>query len=170
MSRKHVFPKAAHHMSALINRLVNKYHSSGYETQVLEMVDTDMTGKIFQVRHMPEKQWISVAEKITGLDTAGTVKLIEQGEDLEVDVIGGKWLDKVAVSAVSLVVLWPLLITAGIGSWKQKKLLDELYQDTALFLAELSETSKPLLKNCPACGTSISPGTRFCGNCGSSIG
>jgi hypothetical protein len=54
---------------------------------------------------------------------------------LEVEVFGGKWLDKVAAGAVSLVVLWPLVIIAGISVWKQNAPLNELYDEAVLFLA-----------------------------------
>src|SRR5919109_1944270 len=104
MSRKIVVPEATPKIDQLIKHLEDTYKSRQFEVQVLEIYDRALTGKLFQVKEASNKAWLTSIKNVTGLGTAATVKLIAQGQDLEVEVFGGKWLDKVAVGAVSLVV------------------------------------------------------------------
>ena len=53
---------------------------------------------------------------------------------LKISVGGGKWLEQGAALGVSLIVLWPLLITGGIGMVQQKKLMDQLWQRAENFV------------------------------------
>jgi hypothetical protein len=55
--------------------------------------------------------------------------VFHQGEDdtLTVEIGAGKWIDKAAVGTVSLLILWPLAITAGIGAWEQMKMPDNIF-------------------------------------------
>jgi hypothetical protein len=39
-----------------------------------------------------------------------------------VEIGGGKWMDKVAAAGVAWFVLWPALIPATVGGWKQATL------------------------------------------------
>lgn len=169
MKRKTVITGAAAKIDNLIKHLEYKYEAENFEVQVLDIHDEDVAGKLFQMKELAEKTWLTTVKDVTGLGTAATAKLMVQGQDLEVEVFGGKWLDKVAVGAISMVILWPLLITAGIGAWKQHALLDELYQEITLFLTETAELyapRPPQMTHCTNCGTSISTEMRFCGNCG----
>jgi len=172
MSRKTVVPGAASKIDKLLQHLEDKYKSRQFEVQVLEIHDKVLTGKLFQMKETSSKTWLTSVKNVTGLGTAATVKLLVQGQDLEVEVFGGKWLDKVAAGAVSLVVLWPLIITSGIGAWKQNALLDELYEEVALFLAGHAGFPAPaatLLTHCPNCRNPISTGVKFCGTCGKKL-
>jgi hypothetical protein len=45
---------------------------------------------------------------------------------LTVETGAGKWIDKAAVGTVSLLVLWPLAITAGFGAWEQMKMPEKV--------------------------------------------
>jgi hypothetical protein len=72
---------------------------------------------------------------VTGLTSCATLKLIPRGGDLEIEVMAGKWLDKIGAAAVSLVVLWPLLVTASIGAFRQKAMLDNLYAEALAWLS-----------------------------------
>ena len=51
----------------------------------------------------------------------------EEDDTLTVEIGAGKWVDKAAVGTVSLFILWPLAITAGIGAWEQMKLPDNIF-------------------------------------------
>ena len=70
-----------------------------------------------------------------GCETCASLILTAKGNNLEVKVAGGKWLDKAAVIGVSMIVLWPLLITVTIGSFRQKALLDKLFMNAIEKLA-----------------------------------
>ncbi|HEX5884251.1 MAG TPA: TIR domain-containing protein [Pyrinomonadaceae bacterium] len=50
-----------------------------------------------------------------------------EDETLTVEIGAGKWIDKAAVGTVSLFILWPLAITAGMGAWEQAKLPDRVF-------------------------------------------
>lgn len=98
------------------NYLVN---SENMETQVLGSSDgaTIIQGRASGGKW---KQWI-------GMDKAISVKLWETNGILSVEVGESKWIDKGAVMAVSMFVLWPLTITSGIGMYKQAKLPEKIF-------------------------------------------
>ncbi len=114
--------------------ILEKYKSDGYEVQKLSFDDEGNDGRLVQIRNTSEGVG-SKLKALVGLKTCATLKLLQKGGDLEVEVFGGSWLDKGAVVAVSWFVLWPLLITGGIGAFKQKKLLDSVYEDTLCYFA-----------------------------------
>ena len=50
-----------------------------------------------------------------------------EDETLTVEIGAGKWIDKAAVGTVSLFILWPLAITAGIGAWEQMQMPEKIF-------------------------------------------
>lgn len=50
-----------------------------------------------------------------------------EDETLTVEIGAGKWIDKAAVGTVSLFILWPLAITAGMGAWEQAKMPERIF-------------------------------------------
>lgn len=75
------------------------------------------------------KQWL-------GLDKVITATIKPVGNQNAVMEIGnGKWLDKGIAMAVSMFVLWPLTVTAGIGMYKQKKLPAQMQHAVEEYLA-----------------------------------
>src|SRR5262245_13070719 len=175
MARKTVFPGAASKMDALIAHLEEAYRARQFEVQVLEIEDQEVRGKLLQMKEATPKTWLDSAWNIAGLGTTTSVKVIAHGPALEVEVFGGKWLDKVAVGAVSLVVLWPLLITAGVGAWKQNALLDEVYRTVSTFLSGPADApphtaAAPTPTHCAQCGDPVTSSMRFCGGCGAKVG
>lgn len=62
-------------------------------------------------------------KQFIGMDKALTVRFVHLADNkVSVEMGEAKWVDKGAVMAVSMFVLWPLAITAGVGIYKQKKL------------------------------------------------
>lgn len=62
-------------------------------------------------------------KQFIGMDKALTVRFIcLEGRKLAIEMGEAKWGDKGAVMVVSMFVLWPLAITAGVGIYRQKKL------------------------------------------------
>jgi hypothetical protein len=57
-----------------------------------------------------------------GAGAALTALLSMNGSELSVEIGGGKWMDKVAAAGVAWFVLWPALIPATVGGWKQATL------------------------------------------------
>ena len=86
--------------------------------------------------HDGVKQWI-------GMDKAITVKLTAlQGKAFQAEIGHGQWLKKSLVMSVSMVVLWPLFITSGIGIVKQSQLPGQIEQALQRYLADLPLTEK----------------------------
>lgn len=134
MSKNSTINGAAFQMDYGADYILEKYKSDGYEVQKLSFDDEGNDGRLVQIRNTSEGVG-SKLKALVGLKTCATLKLLQKGGDLEVEVFGGSWLDKGAVVAVSWFVLWPLLITGGIGAFKQKKLLDSVYEDTLCYFA-----------------------------------
>jgi len=84
-------------------------------------INTDEGDLVLQVAR--QASW----RKYVGMETSLNIAFHLEDEILKVDVGAGKWVDKAAAGAVSLFVLWPLAVTAGIGAWQQMKLPDKIF-------------------------------------------
>ena len=62
-----------------------------------------------------------------GMSTSLNIVFHQQGDTLAVEIGAGKWIDKAAVGTVSMFILWPLAVTAGIGAWDQMKMPDRIF-------------------------------------------
>ena len=83
------------------------------------------------------------AKQFVGLNKAITVKLQPmEGRAFTVEIGKGEWLKKSLVMAVSMVVLWPLFITSGVGIVKQSQLPGQIEQALQRYLADLPPTEK----------------------------
>ncbi len=134
MNRKSTINGAAFQMDYGADYILEKYKSDGYEVQKLSFDDEGNEGRLVQIRNTT-KSVGSKLKTLVGLKTCATLKLLQKSGDLEVEVFGGKWLDKGVVVALGWLVLLPLLITGGVGAFKQKKLLDQVYEDTLCYFA-----------------------------------
>jgi len=94
-------------------------NSQDFDTQ---RVKTDSDDILLQVKK--RGSWRDLVGMATSLNI-----VFHPGEDdtLTVEIGAGKWVDKAAVGTVSLLILWPLAITAGIGAWEQMNLPDKIF-------------------------------------------
>jgi hypothetical protein len=94
-------------------------NSQDFDTQ---QVKTDSDDILLQVKK--RGSWRDLVGMATSLNV-----VFHPGEDdtLTVEIGAGKWIDKAAVGTVSLLILWPLAITAGIGAWEQMNLPDKIF-------------------------------------------
>jgi len=93
------------------------FFTNGYESQIIQQGAVSIVqGKKTGLR------------SLVGMGQAATVMIESNGNNLKVDIGGGKWLEQGAAIAVSMIVLWPLLITGGVGMAQQKKLIDVLWR------------------------------------------
>lgn len=60
--------------------------------------------------------------KVVGMSTAVHIVFRQVENTLNVEIGNGRWLDKASAGMLSIIILWPLAITAGIGAWQQMKL------------------------------------------------
>jgi hypothetical protein len=94
-------------------------NTQDFDTQ---QINTDHDSVLLQIKK--RGSWRDLVGMATSLNV-----VFHQGEDdtLTVEIGAGKWVDKAAVGAVSLVILWPLAITAGIGAWEQMNMPDKIF-------------------------------------------
>jgi hypothetical protein len=135
MIRRKLYPDKARLLDKLTEHLKAKYSNLGFQTQIIKTDEDDEVGAIFQTRKLYSSELAEAASRLTGLDIATTVKLQVTGNNLEVEVGGGKWLDKALVAGFAAFVAFSLLIIpAGIGAVQQHQLIMEITDEIEIFL------------------------------------
>ena len=106
-------------VAGLIGDVRGWLNSQGFDTQ---QVNADEDSVLLQIKK--RGSWRDLVGMATSLNV-----VFHPGEDdtLVVEIGAGKWVDKAAVGTVSLLILWPLAITAGIGAWEQMKMPDNIF-------------------------------------------
>src|SRR3954447_14620840 len=92
--------------------------SEGFDTQ---QVSADDQSLLIQIKK--RGGW----RDLVGMATSLNILFHHSNDTLTVEIGAGKWVDKAAVGTVSLVILWPLAITAGMGAWEQMKMPDRIF-------------------------------------------
>ncbi len=64
---------------------------------------------------------------LVGMSTSLNIVFTQAADTLTVEIGAGKWIDKATVGTVSMFILWPLAVTAGIGAWEQARLPDKIF-------------------------------------------
>jgi len=65
--------------------------------------------------------------KLIGNSTALNVLLDHDNTALTVEIGAGRWIDKASVGIISIFILWPLAVTAAIGTWNQIKMPEKVF-------------------------------------------
>jgi len=164
-------------LNELTDNLQDWYKSQNFTVQ---MLDVHGGGILIQTS---KGGW----RNAVGMSSALNVVLRQNGSTLSVEIGAGKWMDKAAVGAVSLFVLWPLAVTTAWGAWKQSQLPKQTYEFIQKFIdmkgsvqyassAQLSPLhpssstdATGYFKFCPACGNSVGESDRFCSKCGHTL-
>lgn len=92
--------------------------SEGFDTQ---QVSADDQSLLIQIKK--RGGW----RDLVGMATSLNILFHHSNDTLTVEIGAGKWVDKAAVGTVSLFILWPLAITAGMGAWEQMKMPDRVF-------------------------------------------
>ncbi len=92
--------------------------SEGFDTQ---QVSADDDSLLIQIKK--RGGW----RDLVGMATSLNILFHHSSDTLTVEIGAGKWIDKAAVGTVSLFILWPLAITAGMGAWEQMKMPDKVF-------------------------------------------
>ena len=162
MSQKRLYPKCSERMQELGKHLEAKYGAEDYDTQLLSFEEAGTSGTVFQMK--PKEGVWQTVKNWTGMECVATVTMRRVGDALEAEVGGGKWLDKAALATVSMIVLWPLLVTASIGAWGQRSLLNQVVEEVDAFFRDAATSPR-----CKACGAEVPAGNPFCGQCGKPV-
>ena len=101
--------------------------AEGFKCQRLQMEDG---GIVIQI----EKGggW----RKVLGMSTAVHIVFHQVEDRVNVEIGNGRWLDKAAAGTLSIIILWPLAITAGIGVWQQMKLPERVFGYVAEYIGQ----------------------------------
>lgn len=94
-----------------------------------------LDGEGFDSQQMPtEHQRILLQIKkrggwrnLVGMSTSLNIVFGQSSDTLMVEIGAGKWIDKAVVGTVSIFVLWPLAVTAGVGAWQQMKMPEKIF-------------------------------------------
>jgi hypothetical protein len=107
-------------LELLASDLEKILHAQGYQVQ--QIGDNDQ--KMVQLKKGSD------IEAMVGLQATLTITIQRSSSGVVVAVGNQKWVDKAAVGAVGLVVpiLWPLMITAGFGAFRQAELANRVLQ------------------------------------------
>lgn len=94
-------------------------NSENMETQCLTSLDDEIFIQA-RIRHGKYK-------KLLGLDKTIAVKIKPIGTDFfSIEIGESKWADKGVAFTTSFFFFWPLAVTAGVGTYKQKTLPDKI--------------------------------------------
>jgi len=118
--------------------------------KLIEKLETWLLGENFRVQTLKTEKGLPIIQiekrggwrKVVGMSTALNILFRSRENVLSVEIGAGRWLDKAAAGAISLVVLWPLLITAGIGAFQQMGMPDKIYGRIEYILRILEEEKK----------------------------
>ena len=102
----------------LIQEVKSWLDSQGFDTQ---QVNADDQSLLLQIKK--RGGW----RDFVGMATSLNILFHQFNDTLTVEIGAGKWVDKAAVGTVSLFILWPLAITAGMGAWEQMKMPDKIF-------------------------------------------
>ena len=111
--------------------------------------------------------------KYLGLDAAVNIELHQEGDELNVIISSGKWIEKAGIAAAGLFIFQPLLWTAGIGMVRSLALPQDIFNFLNDRLQSIDDTPQrtetPNAKVCPECGAPNKAGARYCSKCGASL-
>ena len=174
MSDQRIFAAPDVNLGELTGVLTDWFSSKGFEAQTVEA-----PGGGFAIQARKPEAW----RNWVGLSSALNVTLNPQGDNILVQTGAAKWLDKAGAAAGGLILgLWPVLIPAAYGAWKQSQLPNEVFQVIEQFLttgqapvgvgAPAGATARaPIAATtpCPSCGKSVRADAKFCDSCGASL-
>jgi TIR domain len=117
-SRTRRYACASGDTARLIADLRNWFDGQGFDCQQLS---TETHGVLLQIKK--RGGW----REFVGMSTSLNIAFNQADDTLTVEIGAGKWIDKAVAGTVSMFVLWPLAITAGLGAWEQTKMPDKVF-------------------------------------------
>jgi hypothetical protein len=121
------FRCSADRMSGLVQSVQNWLASEDFNCQKLL---TEDGGILLQIEK--KGRW----RQFVGMSTALNIVFRQVENTINVEIGAGRWIDKAACGAVSLIMLWPLAVTAGFGAWQLLNMPKRLYEQVDKYLQE----------------------------------
>ena len=121
--------------------------------------------------------------KYIGMDAALSIQLLQEGDTLEVTIGFDKWMEKLGIAALGLIVFQPLLITSGIGALRQATLPNDIFIFIEDYLgvepirSSFERSADVFTRSaggeehiiCEHCGTTNRVGALYCKSCGEEL-
>ena len=119
-------------------------------------------------------------KKIAGMGKATQVQIIRMENIITVSVGSGEWSDKVGAGVVGAFIFAPLAVTAAVGAWGQKKLVDDIFEFVRDFIVSGGKSVEVTsfagiganaddTVQCPSCQKMNPKGQKFCSECGGAL-
>ena len=108
------------------------YQVNGYDSQMIRFEENGAAGVLVQIKSTNNVRggwW----QSLTGTGLCATLKLVADGDNLNVEVMASRWLDKAA--AVASWFCKGGVLVAAVGVYRQKALLDKVFNDAVTWLS-----------------------------------
>ena len=111
------------------------YCARGYATQSFRFTDDGAVGFLVQIGNHSDGWKQRIATTLGGQQLAVNVRMLPQGDDLEVSIDCGKWVDKALSGVLAWAVFVPLIVFPIVGLWRQRRLIEDVERETLEWLA-----------------------------------
>ena len=135
LSRSHLLLGDALLMQECACALTSVYGARGYSTQSFRFTEEGTIGTLVQIGNLGEGWKQKLAAALGGQQIAVNVRMFPKGDDLEVSIDCGKWVDKALSGVVAWAVFAPLMVFPIVGVWRQKRLIERVERETLEWLA-----------------------------------
>lgn len=135
MSRTHLLAGSASNMLECAYAISGIYSARGYSTQRFSFREDDVVGRLVQIRAPVEGWKQRLAKTLAGQQLAVNVRLFPKGDDLEVSIDCGKWVDKAMSGVLAWSVFTPLIVFPVVGLWRQRQLIECVERETLEWLS-----------------------------------
>lgn len=135
LRRSHLLDGDASLMQECACALVAAYGARGFATQSFRFTESGAVGTLVQIGNHAGGWKQRMAATLGGQQTAVNVRLFPKGNDLEVAIDCGKWVDKALSGVLAWAVFSPLLVFPLVGLWRQKRLIERVERETLEWIA-----------------------------------
>lgn len=106
----------------------------GYNVQRFSFTERESDGILVQVENSNMEWKDDFLYSLGGQRLAVNVRFMEKGNDLNISVGNGKWVDKALSGVLAWTVFAPLVVFPVVGMWRQKKLIECIERDVLEWL------------------------------------
>ena len=133
--RRHRIPGGAALVRDCARAMAELFNADGYAVQSFEVADEVAPGVFVQIGRKPEGWKRKIAVVAGGQDLAVSVKFVDKESDAEIEIGGGRWIDKMFSGVVTWSLFAPLLAIPAIGIFRQRWLIREVEAEICAWFA-----------------------------------